>query len=84
MVKSKINSQVDYDESKDIEDEDLDYSSPMYDYKLFDNDIIIATDKYLQQVDYINNQSSIINNKLYLRLDFWLQAFLKPNDGQSE
>jgi hypothetical protein len=45
MVKSKLNSQVDYDESKEIEDEDLEYSSPLYDYKLFDNDIVIALGK---------------------------------------
>jgi hypothetical protein len=45
MVKSKISSQVDYDESKEIEDEDIDYSSPLYDYKLFDNDIVIALGK---------------------------------------
>ena len=45
MVKSKLNSQVDYDESKEIEDEDIEYSSPLYDYKLFDNDIVIALGK---------------------------------------
>jgi hypothetical protein len=45
MVKSKISHQVDYNESKEIEDEDIEYSSPLYDYKLFDNDIVIALGK---------------------------------------
>jgi hypothetical protein len=42
MVKSKLNSDVLYPESKSIEDEDIDYSSPLYDYKIFDKDIVIA------------------------------------------
>ena len=45
MVKSKLNSDVIYKEGKDIDDEDIDYSSPLYDYKVFDNDVVIALGK---------------------------------------
>lgn len=45
MVKSKINTNVNYDESNEIDDEDIDYSSPLYDYKIFDKDILIALGK---------------------------------------
>jgi hypothetical protein len=45
MVKSKINTNVNYDESNEIDDEDIDYSSPLYDYNIFDKDILIALGK---------------------------------------
>jgi hypothetical protein len=46
MVKSKINPEnVNYIESKELEQEDMDYSSPMYDYKFKGKDIVIALGK---------------------------------------
>lgn len=46
MVKSLINPEnINYNESKDIEDEDIEYSSPLYDYELFDRKIEIALGK---------------------------------------
>jgi hypothetical protein len=45
MVKSNISKDVNYNESKDIEDEDVDYSAPLYDYKLYDYDIEIGLGK---------------------------------------
>jgi len=46
MVKSKINPEkVNYNESLEIDDEDLEYSSPLYDYNLFDNNVILAIGK---------------------------------------
>jgi hypothetical protein len=46
MVKSRINSEkVTYNESQGIDDEDLDYSSPLFNYKLYKHDIIIGLGK---------------------------------------
>jgi hypothetical protein len=46
MVHSKTDSKnVTYDESPEIDDEDLDYSSPLFDFKLFGKDIIIGLGK---------------------------------------
>jgi len=45
MVKSKLNSDVLYKEDNKIDDEDIDYSSPLFDYNIFDKDIIIALGK---------------------------------------
>lgn len=42
MVKSNISKEVTYNESKEIEDEDIDYSAPLYDYKLHSYDIEIG------------------------------------------
>ena len=45
MVKSKINKEVNYNESKEIEDEDIEYSAALYDYKLHSYDIEIGLGK---------------------------------------
>jgi hypothetical protein len=42
MVKSIISKEVNYNESKEIEDEDIDYSAPLFDYKLYSYDIEIG------------------------------------------
>jgi hypothetical protein len=65
MVKSKLNSQVDYDESKEIEDEDIEYSSPLYDYKLFDNDIVIALGKQRHTF----SRHELVHFPIYLVID---------------
>ena len=45
MVKSHLVNEVNYNESKEIEDEDDEYSAPIYDYKLYDKDIEIGLGK---------------------------------------
>jgi len=46
MVKSKIEPEnINYNESKEIDDEDIDYSAPLYDYKLYDYNIEIGLGK---------------------------------------
>jgi hypothetical protein len=46
MVKSKIEPEkINYNESKDIEDDDIDYSAPLFDYKLYDYNIEIGLGK---------------------------------------
>jgi hypothetical protein len=45
MVKSHLEDKVNYNETKDIEDEDVEYSAPLYDYKLFGKDIEIGLGK---------------------------------------
>ena len=45
MVKSHLEDKVNYNESKDIEDEDVEYSAPLFDYKLFGKDIEICLGK---------------------------------------
>ena len=46
MVKSKLNpDKVHYEESKELEDEDIEYSSPLYDYSFHGMNIIIALGK---------------------------------------
>jgi len=65
MVKSKINPEkVNYKESKDIDEEDLDYSSPLYDYKLFNHEIVIALGK--QRHTY--SKYDIVHFPIYLIL----------------
>ena len=45
MVKSNIDSNIHYNESIEIEDEDIGYSSPLYDFKLFNFEIEIGLGK---------------------------------------
>ena len=45
MVKSHLEDKVNYNESREIEDEDIDYSAPVFDYKLFDQAIEIVLGK---------------------------------------
>ena len=46
MVKSKIEPEkINYNESKNIEDDDIDYSAPLFDYKLYDYNIEIGLGK---------------------------------------
>jgi len=46
MVKSKLEPEnINYSESKEIDDEDIDYSAPLYDYKLYDYNIEIGLGK---------------------------------------
>ena len=62
MVKSRINKEVDYNESKEIEDEDIEYSAPLYDYKLHSYDIEIGLGK--QKHTYSNR--NIVYFPIYL------------------
>jgi hypothetical protein len=66
MVKSNINLKVDYNESKEIDDEDIDYSSPLYDYKLFDIDVIIALGK---RRDTFVEKHNLLYFPIYLIID---------------
>ena len=45
MVKSHLEDKVNYNESREIEDEDIDYSAPVFDYKLFNQSIEIVLGK---------------------------------------
>ena len=45
MVKSHLEDKVNYNESREMEDEDIDYSAPVFDYKLFDQSIEIVLGK---------------------------------------
>jgi len=45
MVKSIINTEVNYNESKDVEPEDIEYSAPIYDYSLYGYGIEIGLGK---------------------------------------
>jgi predicted NAD-dependent protein-ADP-ribosyltransferase YbiA (DUF1768 family) len=42
MVKSQLANEVNYKESKEIEEEDDEYSAPIYNYKLYDKEIEIG------------------------------------------
>jgi len=66
MVKSKINPEnVHYEESKDLEDEDLEYSSPLYDYSFHGLNIVIALGKQRHTF----SRYDIVNFPIYLILD---------------
>lgn len=45
MVKSQINSKVFYNESRELDDADIDYSAPVYEYKLYGTNIDIVLGK---------------------------------------
>jgi hypothetical protein len=68
MVKSNIDNDVNYNESKGIEDEDIGYSSPLYDFKLFNIEIEIAIGK--QKHTYSNHK--IVYFPIYLIIDNYL------------
>jgi hypothetical protein len=70
MVKSNISKDVNYNESKEIEDEDVEYSAPLYDYKLYDYDIEIGLGK--QKHTY--SKYGIVYFPIYLIVDGELVA----------
>jgi hypothetical protein len=66
MVKSNIDSKnIHYNESIEIEDEDIGYSSPLYDYKLYNFDIEIALGK--QKHTY--SKYGVVYFPIYLIID---------------
>ena len=65
MVKSIINNDVNYNESKEIEAEDVDYSAPLYDYNLYGYTIEIGLGK--QKHTY--SKYGIVYFPIYLIVD---------------
>jgi hypothetical protein len=66
MVKSKIEPEnINYNESKEIDDEDIDYSAPLYDYKLYDYNIEIGLGKQ----KYTYSKYGVVYFPIYLIID---------------
>jgi len=71
MVKSKINPEkVNYEESKGVDDEDIEYSSPLYDYS-FDNLIITIA---LGKQRHTFSRYDIVYFPIYLIVDEYPRA----------
>lgn len=66
MVKSQINSNIIYSENKDLDLDDIHYSTSIYDYNIFDNDVEIALGKpkhaYVDKYNIINFSIYLIHN----------------------
>jgi hypothetical protein len=70
MVKSIINKDVNYNESKEIEADDIEYSAPLYDYKLYGYDIVIG----LGRQKHTYSKYGIVYFPIYLIVDDKLVA----------